>query len=72
MGVRRIDSTLCNGCGTCVDICPMDVLRLDTSHKKAYIKYLRDCESCALCEQDCPKGAIEVVATYERRMPFAW
>lgn len=30
MSLERIDETLCNGCGTCVDTCPMDVIRLDT------------------------------------------
>ena len=30
MSIARIDSALCNGCGTCVDSCPEDVIRLDS------------------------------------------
>jgi adenylylsulfate reductase subunit B len=74
MGVRKIDKELCNGCGLCVLQCPMDVFRLDTSTKphKAFIKYLRDCQSCALCEDQCPEGAITVIPTFERRVVTAW
>ena len=74
MGVRRIDPGLCSGCGICVEQCPMDVLRLNTSKKPviAFIKYLRDCQSCGLCEDECPEGAITVFPTFERRIPTAW
>ncbi|MBU2497509.1 MAG: ferredoxin family protein [Proteobacteria bacterium] len=74
MGVRKIDTELCTGCGLCVRQCPMDVLRLDTSKEpsRAFIKYLRDCQSCALCEDQCPEVAITVFPTFERRVPTAW
>lgn len=72
MGVRHIDVELCNGCGICVDVCPMDVLRMDEPSKKAYIKYIRDCQSCFLCESECAQDAIRCVALFERRMIFAW
>ena len=74
MGIRGIDEELCIGCGTCVDQCPMDVLRLDPSREppKAIIQYLRDCQSCALCEAECPVEAIHVIPTFERRIITAW
>ncbi|MFC1581121.1 ferredoxin family protein [Thermodesulfobacteriota bacterium] len=74
MGIRRVDETLCIGCGTCVDQCPMDVLRMDTTGESptAVIQYLRDCQSCALCESECPVAAIHVVPTFERRIVTAW
>lgn len=72
MGIRKIDTELCNGCRICVDHCPMDVLRMDEDRKKAFIKYLRDCQSCLLCEIECPTQAITVMPTFERRMPLAW
>jgi len=72
MGIRRIDYSRCNGCGTCVDLCPMDVLRLDASTKKAVITYLRDCMSCFACEEECPKEAIFVTPDRERRIPLPW
>lgn len=72
MGVRKIDTILCNSCGICVDHCPMDVLRLDPETKKAYIKYIRDCQSCMLCETECPEKAIWCYPVFERRVPTAW
>lgn len=72
MGVRRIDVELCNGCGDCILNCPMDVLRLDAVTNKAMIKYIRDCQSCALCEAECPEQAIFCTPTFERRVVTAW
>ncbi len=62
MGIERIDSKLCNGCGICVETCQMDVIRLDEKEKKAIIKYPEDCETttCGICEIECPKHAIYV------------
>lgn len=72
MGVRKIDYGLCNGCGLCFDHCPMDVFRMDKNAGKAFIKYIRDCQSCFLCVRECPQGAIHAVPVFERRMPMAW
>ncbi len=72
MGIRKIDLKLCIGCNVCVDVCPLDVIRMEPATNKAYIKYLRDCQSCFLCEVECPEDAIEVVAVHERRMITAW
>lgn len=72
MGIRNIDPNRCIGCDVCVDVCPLDVIRLDRQTEKAYIKYLRDCQSCFLCEVECPEDAIRVVAVHERRMVTAW
>lgn len=72
MGIRKIDPRYCIGCNVCVDVCPLDVIRMDSVSKKAYVKYLRDCQSCFLCEVECPEDAIEVVAVHERRMVTAW
>ena len=72
MGIRKIDFRLCNGCGICVDNCPLDVIRMDETIKKAVIRYLEDCQSCFLCEIDCPEGAISVNPARERRIPSPW
>lgn len=72
--IEKIDEKKCNGCGICVEICPMDVLRLETkidiitqSEQKghlrkytAYIAYPEDCMTCYTCELKCPTEAIDV------------
>ena len=47
MSIEVVDTKLCNGCGTCVDSCPLDVIRLDTHVKE------EDYPSCRLA---CPAG----------------
>jgi len=60
MSIERIDAELCDGCGICVDSCPMDVIRMDDKGKKAVIKYPDDCMVCCYCERECPTGAVYV------------
>ena len=72
MGISRIDRSACNGCGTCVLMCPQDVIRLDPVEKKAVIQYLRDCQSCFICEIECPQNAIFVNPYRERRAVLPW
>ena len=69
MGIRKIDLELCNGCGICVEYCPQDVLRMNEETERPFVAYLRDCESCLLCELSCPEKAIEVYPVMERRIP---
>ena len=72
MGIRKIDYERCTGCGICVDYCPMDVIRMDNERGKPFVKYLRDCQSCFLCELSCPAGVIYVTPDRERRIPLPW
>jgi NAD-dependent dihydropyrimidine dehydrogenase PreA subunit len=58
-----IDRDKCTGCGTCVEECPGDVLRLD-SHSKAFQRYPDDCWYCGACAEDCPTEAIKVIFPY--------
>lgn len=60
-----VDNDLCiadKGCTVCVDVCPLDVLRIavqDDGTKTAYMKY-DECWYCMPCETDCPTGAVTV------------
>ena len=72
MGIRRINYEKCVKCGNCDKICPEDVLRMDEETKRPYIKYLHDCQSCFICELNCPKEAIFVSPFRERRQVLPW
>jgi len=48
----------CNLCGTCVDICPMNVLKMGDDNIK--IAETDECIACRACEAQCEKSAIVV------------
>lgn len=60
-----VNKDLCiadKGCTVCVDVCPLDVLRIavtDDGTQTAYMKY-DECWYCMPCEADCPTGAVTV------------
>ena len=71
--IDYINSEKCTGCGVCVTLCPMDVVRLDKSSGKAFIKYRDDCMSCFNCEMNCPEeGAIYVGAERSKFVRVPW
>lgn len=72
MAIQPIDEKKCIGCGTCVNSCPMDVIRMDHSRKKAYVAYLQECMCCASCEVDCPTGAIYVSPHKDEPIFVSW
>ena len=53
----EIDKKRCNRCGLCVDMCPMDVLRMGS---KGYpiMRYTDDCWYCDICVFVCPRQAV--------------
>jgi ferredoxin len=51
-----IDRQKCTLCGTCVDICPEDVLAIE-GEKLVYV-HPEQCTMCAECESACPEGAV--------------
>lgn len=54
--VPAIDSKKCDGCGTCVDICPVSVLEVKS--KKCVVVNPDECIECRACEAACENGAI--------------
>ena len=55
--VAEINSDICNGCGTCQEVCRFDAVRNDKD------KYWIDpiaCEGCAACVYQCPENAISL------------
>ena len=72
MSIDKIDQELCNGCGICVQICPMDVFRMDEDSEKAIIRYPEDCMLCEFCVLDCPVEAITVTPEKDSPLIVSW
>jgi NAD-dependent dihydropyrimidine dehydrogenase PreA subunit len=68
MTIEKINNRKCDGCGICVNSCPLDVIRMDEKRHKAIIKYPQECNCCDYCELDCPQQAIYV--NPERHSPL--
>jgi Na+-translocating ferredoxin:NAD+ oxidoreductase subunit B len=61
-----IHAESCASCGTCVDRCQMDALRLDTGP----VELDPDrCIGCGLCVSTCPTGSLKLVRKPESEQP---
>jgi NAD-dependent dihydropyrimidine dehydrogenase PreA subunit len=54
----KLDSELCNGCGTCSVVCPHAVFEIRNG--KALIIDINDCMECGACALNCKRNAISV------------
>ena len=65
-----IDSDLCTGCNSCVDVCRMDVLLPNPQEGEPPIAmYPDECWFCGCCVDYCPvAGAIKVEHPLNQRM----
>ena len=62
----RVDVDRCiadKGCNVCVNVCPLDVLAIDETTGKAYMRF-DECWYCLPCEKECPTEAITVDIPY--------
>ena len=56
-----IDPEKCIACGTCAQICPDEVFRLEGERGEIpVVMYPDECWHCNACALDCPKHAIEL------------
>lgn len=64
-----VDIKRCTGCGSCVDICPMDSLTVDMNEKA--VRNPARCIGCGLCASACNEGSItlERVAEEQTTVP---
>lgn len=54
----KLDTSLCNGCGMCIIVCPHAVFEI--IHGKAKITDIDDCMECGACTMNCKTGALTV------------
>jgi NAD-dependent dihydropyrimidine dehydrogenase PreA subunit len=55
-----LDQERCVGCGSCLEVCPHEVLAMAGS--KALIDDRDACMECGACALNCPAGALSVQA----------
>ncbi len=53
----NINENLCDFCGTCVSVCPVDCIELFEAKLKINNE---KCIACNLCVDICPLGVLEV------------
>ena len=53
----RVDKTLCTGCGTCVDQCPVSALEMVDGYPHVDAG---TCITCFCCQEMCPEKAIQL------------
>jgi len=52
----KIDPEKCTGCGSCVDICPTEAIKLNDDGKAEVDP--EKCGDCGACVDECPSEAI--------------
>ncbi len=55
-----INQDLCIGCGTCADICPMNVFEQEAPKTVPAVAYGEECWHCNACVLDCPRKAVSL------------
>lgn len=55
-----IDKERCIRCGTCAQICPLDVIRIKKPEREIVVKYPYECWHCRACVKECPRDAIRI------------
>jgi len=55
----EVDLDKCDGCATCVDVCPVGVFEINEG--KSNVINAGECLVCRACEAQCPNNAIEII-----------
>jgi NAD-dependent dihydropyrimidine dehydrogenase PreA subunit len=54
----KVNVDKCTGCGSCVEVCPCDALKVQ-DNKKVKVSE-DDCSDCGACVDTCPEGALSL------------
>ncbi|MHA2009560.1 MAG: indolepyruvate ferredoxin oxidoreductase subunit alpha [Promethearchaeota archaeon] len=61
--LAEVEEELCVGCGTCLEMCPMETI--DSENNIAFVKKEK-CIGCGVCAHHCPENAIHLKRTGPR------
>jgi len=66
-----VDEEKCVGCGTCISVCPVNLLELKvvSKKKKSCAPDQSFCLKCHMCEFHCGYQAIKVLPPFEGQQP---
>jgi NAD-dependent dihydropyrimidine dehydrogenase PreA subunit len=56
--VAVVDFEKCNGCASCVEVCPMECIELNGDEKA--VVDADTCGDCGACADECPNEAITI------------
>jgi NAD-dependent dihydropyrimidine dehydrogenase PreA subunit len=71
--ILSYDAELCVGCNQCVNVCPNDVAIPNPGPgKEPIIVFAEECWFCGGCVEECPQGAITLVAPAKQRISTIW
>ncbi|RMD86401.1 MAG: 4Fe-4S dicluster domain-containing protein [Candidatus Dadabacteria bacterium] len=62
---KIVSDGLCHRCGSCIGICPTEVLRTD-SKEYPVVSNLSACTDCGLCAKVCPGDEFNVIDHYKK------
>jgi 2-oxoglutarate ferredoxin oxidoreductase subunit delta len=58
--IVNIDDKLCNGCGSCVAVCPQKILYINKETGICDVTDHNQCDKLRGCERVCPVAAIKI------------
>jgi ferredoxin len=56
--VARINEDTCTACGACIQVCPVEAIKLDFGSVKVDPN---QCTGCGTCVEECPVEAVSLV-----------
>lgn len=66
----KINLSQCIACRICERHCPLDIIHINESEGKAYVRYPEECWHCGACRIDCPTKAITIEFPKEMLSPI--